>query len=148
MSVPEAQAMKTGTYAQLKAKAYGELKGADIEAQKAIARGLKEEIASEAQKYGIDIAAANAREGAAITARDAVAKRVAMAGNRVPAGLAWLAHNPVTFLLAISERSPVVKSLLARGLYQQAGSIAKVSPQAIRIAVAAVASGDESNKGQ
>src|ERR1051325_7220009 len=70
MSVPEAQAMKTGTYAQLKAKAYGELKGADIEAQKAIARGLKEEIASEAQKYGIDITAANAREGAAITARE------------------------------------------------------------------------------
>jgi hypothetical protein len=39
-----AQAMKQGTYAQLKGKAYGELKSASIEAQKALARGLKEEL--------------------------------------------------------------------------------------------------------
>jgi hypothetical protein len=40
----QAQAMKQGTYAQLKGKAYGELKSASIEAQKALARGLKEEL--------------------------------------------------------------------------------------------------------
>lgn len=45
MTAEQAQAMKQGTYAQLKGKAYGELKGATIEAQKALARGLKEELA-------------------------------------------------------------------------------------------------------
>ena len=40
----DAQAMKQGTYQQLKGKAYGELKSASIEAQKALARGLKEEL--------------------------------------------------------------------------------------------------------
>lgn len=42
----DAQAMKKGTYQQLKSKAYGELKGASIESQKALARGLKEELAN------------------------------------------------------------------------------------------------------
>lgn len=43
----DAQAMKIGTYQQLKGKAYtGELKSATIESQKALARGLKEELAS------------------------------------------------------------------------------------------------------
>jgi hypothetical protein len=43
----EAQAMKSGTYNALGSKAYGEVKGASIEAQKALARGLKEEIAAQ-----------------------------------------------------------------------------------------------------
>lgn len=42
----DAQALKQGTYRQLKGKAYGELKGASIEAQKALARGIKEELAN------------------------------------------------------------------------------------------------------
>lgn len=40
----DAQALKTGTYQQLKGKSFGELKTASIEAQKALARGLKEEL--------------------------------------------------------------------------------------------------------
>jgi hypothetical protein len=43
----EAQAMKSGTYQALGNKAYGEVKGASVEAQKALARGLKEEIANQ-----------------------------------------------------------------------------------------------------
>jgi hypothetical protein len=39
-----AQDLKTGTYQSLGDKAYGELKGAQIEGQKALARGLKEEL--------------------------------------------------------------------------------------------------------
>src|SRR5215831_2190150 len=39
-----AQALKTGTYQQLKNRAYGELRGASVEAQKNLARGLKEEL--------------------------------------------------------------------------------------------------------
>jgi hypothetical protein len=138
-----AQSLKTGTYAALKDKAYGEVKGATIEAEKALARGLKEEIAAEAQKSGIDLTAKNAREGAAITARDAIAKRVAMVGNRDPAGLAWLAHSPVTFMMAVMERSPVVKSMLARGLYQSAAKASGMPAEALRWAVGAIASAQD-----
>jgi hypothetical protein len=46
IAASDAQALKTGTYQQLKGKAYGELKGASIESQKALARGLKEELAN------------------------------------------------------------------------------------------------------
>lgn len=140
LSASAAQSLKTGTYKALKDKAYGEVKGATIEAEKALARGLKEEIAKEAAKSGIDLGAINAREGAAITARDAIAKRVAMVGNRDPAGLAWLAHSPVTFMMALAERSPVVKSMLARGLYQSAAKASGMPAEALRWAVGAIAS--------
>lgn len=45
--VQDAQALKRGTYQQLKGKAYGELKSATIESQKALARGLKEELVNQ-----------------------------------------------------------------------------------------------------
>jgi hypothetical protein len=138
-----AQEMKKATYRALGEKSYGELKGTAIEAQKALARGLKEEIAAEAQKAGIDLAAMNAREGAAITARDAIAKRVAQVGNRDPAGLAWLAHSPVTFVMALAERSPAVKTLLARGLYQSAAKAANVPAETLRWAMGAIASASQ-----
>ena len=47
MNASDAQAMKQGTYQALGSKAYGEVKGASIEAQKALARGLKDEIATQ-----------------------------------------------------------------------------------------------------
>lgn len=43
----DAQAVKSGTYQQLGSKAYGELKSANVEAQKALARGYKDEIATQ-----------------------------------------------------------------------------------------------------
>lgn len=48
----QAQAMKQGTYQALGSKSYGEVKGASIEAQKAIARGLKQEIATQFPEIG------------------------------------------------------------------------------------------------
>jgi len=42
----QAQALKQGTYKQLSGRAYGELGSATIESQKALARGLKEELAN------------------------------------------------------------------------------------------------------
>ena len=42
-----AQEIKQGTYRALGKKAYGELKGASIESQKALARGIKEELATQ-----------------------------------------------------------------------------------------------------
>lgn len=43
----DAQALKQGTYQQLKGRAYGELKSATIESQKALARGIKEELVNQ-----------------------------------------------------------------------------------------------------
>ena len=126
--------MKVGTYRQI-GKDYGKLSSASVEAQKALARGLKEEIEAAIPK----IKALNAREGSLMAAQDAVAHRVAIAGNRDPAGFAWVTHTPQTFLAALMDRSPVVKSMLARGMYSSAGAAAKVSPQLIRAAVLALA---------
>jgi hypothetical protein len=43
----QAQALKQGTYQQLKSAAYGTLKPAAVEAQKALARGIKEELVNQ-----------------------------------------------------------------------------------------------------
>ena len=51
MNAADAQAMKQGTYQVLKGK-YGEQGSASVEAQKALARGLKEEIADQFPEIG------------------------------------------------------------------------------------------------
>lgn len=135
LSIPDAQAMKVGTYQQV-GKKYGEVSSAAIETQKSLARGLKEEIAAEVP----GLAGLNAKDGELLAALDAVGRRVALSGNKDPIGFAWVAHRPTTFLAALFDRSPAVKSFLARGMYQQAGNVAKVSPQLIRAAVEALSS--------
>lgn len=135
LTLPEAQAMKIGTYQQV-GKKYGQVAPAAIETQKALARGLKEEIAAEVP----GIQALNARDSALMASVDAIQRRVAQAGNQNPVGFAWVAAHPTTFLAALLDRSPAVKSMVARGLYSSAGLAAKVSPQLIRVAVASLAS--------
>lgn len=134
LTVPEAQSMKVGTYRTV-GKKYGEISSAEVESQKALARGLKEEIASEVP----GIAALNAKDSALMGAMDAVGRRVAVAGNRDPVGFAWVAQHPATFLAALFDRNPAIKSMIARGAYRSAGAAAGVSPQLIRIAVTSVA---------
>ncbi len=145
LTVPEAQAMKVGTYAQI-GKNYGKLSSATVETQKALARGLKDEIVAEAPQ----VAGLNAAESRLILAREAVGRRVALSGNRDPVGFAWVTSHPTTFLAALIDRAPAVKSMLARGMYSSAGGAAKVSPQLIRAAVVALASreGETENPGQ
>ncbi len=140
LSVPEAQAMKVGTYARIGEK-YGKAGAASIEAEKALGRGLKEEIAAEVP----GVAPLNAREGRLIEAMQTVGRRVALSGNRDPVGFAWVTHNPMTFLAALMDRSPAVKSLIARGLYRSAGTAGHVSPQLIRVAVHALATADDTS---
>lgn len=145
----EAQALKEGTYRSIGNKAYGELKGSTIESQKALARGLKEEIESELSKAGVNVSAPNARAGRAMEAIDAVSKRVAVGGNANPAGLAGLAvSHPTTFLAMIIDKSPVVKSMLARGLYHSAGAVSGVSPAVIRTAIQTLATSDHQKEDQ
>lgn len=142
MSIPEAQAMKVGTYQQI-GKHYGEVSSAAIETQKALARGLKEEIASAVPK----IQGLNMKEADLLAALDSVGRRAAMSANKDPVGFAWVAHAPQTFLAALIDRNPMVKSLIARGAYNVAGSVAKVSPQAIALAVRSLVSSDDSASG-
>lgn len=147
----EAQDLKTGTYAAIKSKSYGEMKSPEIEANKAIARGLKEEIETAVKKTGaglrgqvglsggVDIAKLNAKEGTLIDAKEAIAKRLAQAGNRDPVSLAWLANNPAAGLAMVIERSPAVKSMLARAAYGPASTVARVPENVLRLMVTALA---------
>ena len=111
MPVQLAQQLKQGTYKQLKGK-YGELSSAEDEAQKSLARGLKEQIALRVP----EISGLNTTESKLIDALNVTERRVLMDANKNPVGLAWLAHNPATWALFMADRSPLFKSLAARML--------------------------------
>lgn len=130
MSIPDLQAMKQVTYKQIGGK-YGELSSAQVETQKALARGAKEEVANAVP----GVSALNKRDSDLMAATEAVGRQVATAGNKDPVGFAWVAHDPKTFLAALFDRSPAIKSMVAHGMWKSAGAAAKVSPQIIRAAV-------------
>ena len=119
MPVQLAQKMKTGTYYALGNKPYGELQGATTEAQKQLARGLKEEISSVVPSVG----PLNAKEAALINARDVAYRRAMMSGNRNPMGLGPLAGQKVGFLGFLADRSDLIKALLARLMYSGSGVV-------------------------
>ena len=111
-----AQDLKQGTYKALGAKSYGEQKGAATEAQKAIARGLKEEIAAAVP----EVQAMNALESELLNARKIAAHRVAMDANKNPLGLGALISQPWMLPVWMWDRSPAAKGLTARALYSGA----------------------------
>ncbi len=83
MTAEEAQAMKQGTYAQLKSRAYGELGSATVEAQKSLARGLKEELAAQFP----ELDALNAREGTMLKLEPELERAVQRYANRHLVGI-------------------------------------------------------------
>lgn len=105
-----AQKVKIGTYRSIGEKAFGELKGATTESQKALARGLKEEIA----KLHPEVAKLNAEESELLNAEEMVRTRALMDQNKNIGGLSWLATHPGEWAAMILDRSPLAKSLLAR----------------------------------
>ena len=109
-----AQELKRGTYQALKDKAYGEVKSASTEAQKALARGLKEEIANAVPSVG----PLNARQSELINALKVAERRALMATNNNPVGLAPISPNVARTAAFLADRSGLVKGLLARGAYQ------------------------------
>jgi len=110
-----AQEMKQGTYKQL-AKKYGQLGSGEVEAQKALARGLKEEIATAVPK----ISGLNAEESKLIRTLGVAERRTMMDLNKNPGSLAWLAHNPASFAAFVADKSALFKSLAARMIYRTA----------------------------
>jgi len=139
LTVTEAQQLKQGTYKAIGARNYGEQRGARTEAEKALARGLKEGIQTAEPRVG----PLNAREGALIEARDAIARRVAASNNRDLAGIAWVSQNPGAFVAFLLDGSPAVKSMLARGMYQSAARAGRVPENLIRVAMASLAQDKE-----
>jgi len=111
-----AQKLKTGTYRQIADK-YGQLGTAETEAQKGLARGLKEGVAEAVP----EIAGLNAQESKLITTLNIVEKRALLDLNKNPLSLALLAHNPASFAVYMADKSAPFKSIVARMLnYGQA----------------------------
>lgn len=107
--VQTAQDMKQGTYKVL-AKKYGQLGGAETEAQKALARGLKEEIA----KVVPDVVPLNAEESRLLSTLNVTERRALMDLNKNPMGLAALATSPSSWAAFMADRSAGFKALAAR----------------------------------
>lgn len=112
-----AQEIKQGTQ-YLARNSYGELKGAEIEAQKMLARGLRKEI----ERVVPEVAKLNAKESELINAKLLAEARIFGEKNKDPGGMVWLANNPAQALGWLAARSSWLKSVLARGLYKGAPS--------------------------
>lgn len=120
LPIQDAQSIKRGTQQILARKsAYGEVGSAAEEAQKAMTRGLRLGIEHEAP----GVIAPNLRQSELMNALDLVTKRVATAGNRDLGGLAFLAENLPAGVALQADRSAVIKSLTARGLYSGGGPL-------------------------
>lgn len=121
----DAQALKTGTYQQLQGKAYGELKSATIEAQKALARGLKDEL----NNAFPELANLNAQESQLFGLEPLLEKAVQRGGNHqlvgigtpvaVGAGKALTGSTGGAVVAGLMKQvidNPVIKSRLAIAL--------------------------------
>lgn len=109
--VQAAQDMKQGTYSVLRGK-YGQVGSAETEAQKGLARGLKDEIASAVPGVG----PLNAEESRLLTTLSVAERRALMEMNKNPLGLATLAHNPLSWAAFMADKSALFKSLAARAV--------------------------------
>ena len=109
--VQMAQDMKKGTY-NILAKKYGQVGTAETEAQKGLARGLKEEIATSVP----GVQAMNAEESKLITTLNVAERRALMEMNKNPMGLAALAHSPASWAMFMADKSALFKSLAARAV--------------------------------
>lgn len=117
----KAQQIKQGTYQQIK-KSYGQLSSAQVEAQKALARGIKEELAAQIP----EIASLNATDSRLIGLQKALENRVRVAANHNIIGIGApilgtaVAHASqngklglVTGIVKHMLEDPAVKSKLA-----------------------------------
>lgn len=111
LPIQAAQELKQGTYRAL-SKKYGQLGSAEVEAQKGLARGLKDEIA----KAIPEISGLNAQESKLITTMKVAERRALMEMNKNPMGLAALAQSPSSWALFMADKSALFKSLAARML--------------------------------
>jgi hypothetical protein len=111
MNAADAQAMKQGTYGILKGK-YGEQGSATVEAQKALARGLKEEIATQFP----EISNLNAAEGKLLDLQPVLERAVNRISNHQVIGIgtpvAGAATTAVTGSTNLGKVAMVAKAVL------------------------------------
>lgn len=142
--VQAAQDLKQGTYRVLSGK-YGQMGSAETEAQKALARGLKDEIATAVPGVG----PLNAEESRLLTTLSVSERRALMEMNKNPMGLAALAHNPVSWAMFMADKSALFKSLAARAVNQGTGApnaiqaIGNAVPQQLGYRAAPVLAADQ-----
>lgn len=133
--VQQAQRIKQGTY-RAQAKKYGQQGGAEIEAEKALARGLKDEIASAVP----EVSALNARESALLQLRKALEDAGRRTGNRDAIGLTDViaaGTNP-GLLAATAAMRAAPMSMGARGIYRTGQAI---NPEALAAAIRSLVMG-------
>ena len=130
--VDEANRIKQAYYASIGGQNYGEVSGLATEAQKQLARGIREGVAAKVPA----VAPRLSRQGDFIEGGELAARRASVSANRDPLGFAAIsptAGGAAAFLL---NRWDEGKALLARGLYsgarpaaQAAGSAAIAGPE-------------------
>ena len=120
--VAQAQQMKQGTYKVLAGK-YGQVGSAETEAQKGLARGLKDEIAAAVPGVG----EMNAEESRLLATLSVTERRALMDANKNPMGLAMLAHNPLSWMAFMADKSAAFKSLAARAINSAAPAAGNVN---------------------
>lgn len=106
-----AQRIKQGTYRRIEDK-FGELSSADVQTQKAIARGLKEGIV----KAEPSLRWLNKRESELLNAMNVTERRVFMDLNKDHGSLAYYYHNPKAAAAMIAGKSAPFRSLFARAI--------------------------------
>lgn len=109
--VAAAQQLKQGTY-KILSKKYGQIGSAEVEAQKGLARGLKDEIAEAVP----GIAGMNKAESDLIRTLNVAERRALMSMNNNPMGLAALTQSPASWAMFMADKSTLFKSLAARML--------------------------------
>lgn len=110
-----AHEMKKNTYRQINKK-YGEMKSAEVEAQKQIARLLKEEVERLTSKNGINqVRDLNKQIAEAVDTLDVVTRRSFMDSNKNPfGGLSLLAHSTEVAAIQHFQSIGIPKSQIAR----------------------------------
>lgn len=121
--VQQAQNLKQGYYKALGDKSYDELKTPTTEAEKAIARGLKEQI----EKVVPEVAPLNARNRELINALKVGDRRVQMSNNNNPLGLAAISPSAGGLVALLADKWGMGKSALARVLYSAVPDSAKAA---------------------
>lgn len=154
ISAADAQAMKQGTYRQLSSKAYGEIKSASIESQKALARGLKEELATAFPELNN----LNAQDSKLLNLQPILEKAIQRQGNHQIIGIGSpitagatkavtgsSALGAVTGVLKVIVDNPAVKSRLAIALAKSGSTIPEANAriQAYSSALGASAANSE-----
>lgn len=127
LPVQLAQDIKQATYSELRKK-YGELGTAQTEAQKALARGLKEEIAIKVP----EVVPLNAEESALLKTLNVVERRAFMELNKDPVPITGALRGPGAWAAYTADKSAAFKSLLARMMYKTGQAMRK--PDAVPLA--------------